>query len=246
MKSAQAVVKATKRKARGRRNKRRFRRRSRLKVPALRFSPYAWAKLLYLRDRDDSEVGGFGITDHDDLLLVKDVQLVRQYCTSVSVQFDDTAVADFFDHQVDAGRQPAEFARLWLHTHPASCAQPSSTDEETFGRCFGGADWSVMFVLAQGGQTYARLRFGAGPGGSWEIPVEVDFRPPCPATDQTAWEQEYVETVQIIDDPLGCQIEDEFSASDLGLVEAGTSGFQDVWDGSLTEDLMFPSRKEDP
>jgi hypothetical protein len=217
-------------------------------VPALCFSPYAWAKLLYLRDRDDSEVGGFGITDHDDLLLVNDVQLVRQRCTPVSVRFDDAAVADFFDHQVDAGRQPAEFARLWLHTHPASSAEPSGIDEDTFGRCFGSADWSVMFVLARRGQTYARLRFGVGPGGSWEIPVEVDFRCPFPAMNQAAWEQEYVEAVQIVGDPLGKLTADEFPAWDLGLVDTDTDGFQDAWDTGLAEDedLMSLTRREDP
>ena len=46
-------------------------------MPALRFSPYAWAKLLYLRDRGDTEVGGFGISCPEDLLLVEDVRLVR-------------------------------------------------------------------------------------------------------------------------------------------------------------------------
>ena len=29
--------------------------------PSMRFSPTAWAKLLYLRNLGDSEVGGFGI-----------------------------------------------------------------------------------------------------------------------------------------------------------------------------------------
>jgi len=61
MKSAQTAVKMTRRKTGNRKANRRFRRPARPKVPTLRFSPYAWAKLLYLRDRGDSEVGGFGI-----------------------------------------------------------------------------------------------------------------------------------------------------------------------------------------
>ena len=93
---------------------------------------------------------GPGVAAYGSVIVVE-VGTVRQYCTSVSVRFDDAAVADFFDQQVDAGRRPAEFARLWLHTHPASWAHPSGTDEETFGRCLGGADWSVMSVLARGG-----------------------------------------------------------------------------------------------
>jgi len=33
--------------------------------PTLRFSPTAWAKLLYLRDLGETEVGGFPASDHD-------------------------------------------------------------------------------------------------------------------------------------------------------------------------------------
>ena len=40
--------------------------------PTLRFSPTAWAKLLFLRDLGDTEVGGFGISAADDLLYVED------------------------------------------------------------------------------------------------------------------------------------------------------------------------------
>ena len=58
-------------------NRRPLQRNQCLDQPTLRFSPTAWAKLLYLRDRGQTEVGGFGITASDDLLRVEDVQLVR-------------------------------------------------------------------------------------------------------------------------------------------------------------------------
>ena len=99
--------------------------------PTLRFSPTAWAKLLYLRDRGQTEVGGFGIAAGDDLLRIEDVQLVRQVSSVASVVFDDEAVADFFDRQVDEGRRPQQFGRIWIHTHPGDCPQPSMTDEES-------------------------------------------------------------------------------------------------------------------
>jgi hypothetical protein len=63
-----------------------------------------------VRDRGPTEVGGFGIAPADDLLYVEDIQLVRQSCTMVSVAFDDMAVAEFFDVQIDAGRRPEQFA----------------------------------------------------------------------------------------------------------------------------------------
>jgi hypothetical protein len=167
--------------------------------PRLRFSPTAWAKLLFLRDRGSTEVGGFGIAPAADLLYVEDIRLVRQTCTSVSVAFDDSAVAEFFDDQIDAGRKPEQFGRIWLHTHPGDSAQPSHVDEATFGRVFGPCDWAVMFILAREGETYCRLQFRAGPGGAFEIPVRVDFETNFAGSDFEAWAGEYDTTVRKAD-----------------------------------------------
>jgi proteasome lid subunit RPN8/RPN11 len=122
-------------------------------VPALRLTPFAWAKLLFLRDLGSTEVGGFGISAVENLLSIEDVVLVRQVCSEISVKFEDAAVADHFDKQVDLGRTPEQFARIWIHTHPGTSPVPSRTDEETFERCFGGSDWAVMFILVCGGWT---------------------------------------------------------------------------------------------
>jgi proteasome lid subunit RPN8/RPN11 len=165
--------------------------------PSLRFSPTALAKLLFLRDRGMSEVGGFGIARPDDLLYVEDIQTVEQQCSVVTVKFDDTAVARFFDQQVDAGRQPAQFARIWVHTHPEMSAQPSGTDEATFARVFGGTDWAVMLILSKTDDVYCRLRFNVGPGAAWEIPVSVDYRGQFAGSDPAAWEAEYQAHVQM-------------------------------------------------
>jgi hypothetical protein len=168
----------------------------------LRFSPTAWAKLVFLRDYGDTEVGGFGISAPDDLLYIEDVALVGQTCTGMSVAFDDASVADFFDGQVDQGRKIEQFARIWVHTHPGNCPRPSSTDEETFSRVFGRNDWSVMFILAQDGQSYARLHFGVGPGGSVIIPAAVDYSRPFSCSDYGAWEEEYLANVQALEPVL--------------------------------------------
>jgi hypothetical protein len=162
----------------------------------LRFSPTAWAKLLCLRDLGDTEIGGFGISKAGDLLFVEDVQLVAQTCDWAHVAFDDAAVADFFDRQVDSGRRPEEFGRIWVHTHPGNSAAPSPTDEATFARVFGGAEWALMFILARGGQTYARLRYNCGPGADLKIAVEVDFGQPFAGSDSEAWQTEYCANVR--------------------------------------------------
>src|SRR5205807_5536742 len=117
--------------------------------------------------------------------------------SAVTVKLDDEAVADYFDDQVDQGRIPEEFGRIWIHTHPGDSAHPSLTDEGTFSRCFGSADWAVMFIVACGGQAYARLRIGLGPGGEFVLPVEIDFRQPFPAADPDAWQAEYLQMVSV-------------------------------------------------
>ena len=163
--------------------------------PCLRFTPSAWAKLLFLRDCGNTEVGGFGIAPIDDLLLVEDIQLVRQRTSWAHVEFDDESVADHFDRNVEAGRQPEQFARIWIHTHPGDRPEPSLTDEETFDRVFGRSDWAMMFILARGGDNYARLRFNVGPGGEILVPATVDFSVDFSASETDEWEQEYAANV---------------------------------------------------
>jgi hypothetical protein len=164
--------------------------------PRLRFNPLAWAKLLFFRDLGPTEVGGFGVSSAADLLYVDDVVLIRQDCSPVTVAFDDDDVAEYFDRQIDADRRPEQFARIWIHTHPGTSAEPSGVDEETFGRVFGRSDWAVMAILARGGQSYARLQFHTGPGGSLRIPVTVDWSQPFEGSDWTAWKQEYADQVR--------------------------------------------------
>ena len=146
---------------------------------------------MFFRDRGESEIGGFGITGADDLLRIEEFCSIKQDVTVASISFDDLAVADFFEAQVDAGRKPEQFGRIWLHTHPGNSPQPSGTDEETFGRVFGRCQWAVMFILARSGQCYARLRFNTGPGGELVIPVEVDYRLPFGPSAFETWEAEY-------------------------------------------------------
>lgn len=151
---------------------------------------------MYLRDRGQTEIGAFGISHHDDPLNIRDLAVLKQVCTPVSVAFDDSAVADFFDECVDEGGKPEHFARIWLHTHPGNSPLPSPTDEETFARVFGRCDWAVMFILAAGGEMYARLRFSAGPGAQVHLKTVVDFEHRFPAADFNRWNDEYQQNVQ--------------------------------------------------
>jgi proteasome lid subunit RPN8/RPN11 len=166
---------------------------------ALRFSPTAWAKLLYFRDKSDNEVGGFGITEPGDLLCVREFITVKQQVTAVSVKFDDEAVADLFENQVDLGRKPEQFARIWLHSHPGDSPEPSIIDEETFERVFGGCQWALLFVVAQNDKTYAKLSFHVGPGGQVLIPTEIDYGQDFGPTSREMWDTEYAANVRAVE-----------------------------------------------
>jgi hypothetical protein len=137
--------------------------------------------------------------------------------TGASVAFDDEAVADFFDAQVDAGRTPDRFARIWLHTHPGACPRPSGIDAATFERVFGGCTWAVMFILARGGKSFARLHFNVGPKGGLLMPVHVDYRRPFAGSDRAAWEQEYDANIQREPLLFGCDDTDLFRSEETRL-----------------------------
>jgi len=143
----------------------------------LRFSPTAWGKLLFLRDIGSTEVGGFGITLKDDPLYVYDFMLIEQESSAASVDFKDEDVANFAMDMAEAGLEPMEFMRIWIHTHPHMSAAPSATDEETFNRAFGGCDWAVMAIVSKTGDRYCRIQLNNGPvsGVYIKIPIEVDF-----------------------------------------------------------------------
>ncbi len=149
----------------------------------------------------------------------------------VSVRFEDDAVADFLDQQIDAGRTPQQFMRIWIHTHPGDSAHPSGTDEETFARVFEKSDWAVMFILAKSGKTYARLRFNTGPGGQMQIPVEVDYHLPFAASDHEGWKQEYAADVQ----PELPAMVNGFSLGPADAFGLQDLGFEDLEDWQLRE-----------
>ena len=153
-----------------------------------------------MRDVGQTEIGAFGLSSADDLLRVEDIRLIKQTCTTVTTEFHDEAVADFFDEQVDAGRTPEQFGRIWIHTHPGDCPKPSPPDEDTFERSFGNAHWAVMFIIARGGRTYCRLQFNVGPQSSLKLKVNIDYTERFAGTTEDAWLEEYESNV-VADDP---------------------------------------------
>lgn len=165
--------------------------------PVLHFTPHAWAKLVYLRDLGPTEIGGFGITMPHDPLIVMQIALVKQTCTSVSVRFDDQAVADFFDEQHEQRRHPGQYGKVWIHTHPGTSPKPSRLDEQTFRRVFGSCDWAVMCIISASGRRYARVHVKRCLGRSIRLNVEVDFSLPFAGADFSGWRAEYEKCVTV-------------------------------------------------
>lgn len=161
----------------------------------LRWSPYSWAKLLYLRDIGPTEVGGYGLTETDDPLLITDIVLVKQECTSATLEFDTKDSMEFVEKMTDRGLSPFQHSNIFWHSHPGNCPNPSIIDENNFNTNFSHPDWAIFFIIARGGATYCRVRHNIGPGIEVTIPTEVDYSIPFPASDKIAWEAEYKDKV---------------------------------------------------
>lgn len=163
----------------------------------LKFTAYAWAKLLWMQDRGKTEVAGYGITATEDPLLITDFALVKQECTVVSFDFDEDGVADHTDKMLDAGLSPWAFSNILIHTHPGNCPNPSQTDENTFERVFTRPDWAIMLIVAEDGSIYCRLKLNVGPGSVQMLEVEVDYLHSFIGSDYEAWDAEYKTNVKV-------------------------------------------------
>ena len=164
-----------------------------LVAPKLRFSPYAMAKLQYIRDLGPTEISGFGIADPNDFLLVKDFQMIKQTNTAAHTEFDDDDLGRFLEEWCGNGYSLDQIARIWIHTHPVGANGPSGTDENTFSEKFGSYPFSVMYILTKGNLHYCRLQVNHQDGlrMAMVIPAEVDCNQTFPKSNRTLWKEEY-------------------------------------------------------
>ena len=161
----------------------------------LRFTPYAYAKILFMRDAGDTEIGGYGISGTDDPMLVTDFCLVKQKCTSISVDLDEEDSINFVERMMDNGIAPWQCQRIWIHTHPGNCPNPSGADEDNFDTNFSLPDCAIFYILANEGKEYVRMRFNVSPGIDVDIRSEVDYSFPFESSNQPEWKKEYEEKV---------------------------------------------------
>lgn len=163
-------------------------------------SPLAYLHWQFLNHAGHTEATAFGLPAADPLY-VDHLWVPRQECSAVSTVPDEDAVADWCDYATDAGIDTSG-GLVWLHTHPGDCPTPSQTDEKTFSSDLGRAAWAVMAILANGGQTYARLRWRIGRRAfTKKLEVRVaweDLPAYAERISQAAltWEPDYLEKVR--------------------------------------------------
>jgi len=157
----------------------------------LQFTPYAWAKLLWMRDQGDTEVAGYATTATNNPLLVTDFRLIKQKCTKASFELDPDDLIEDVEHTVNQGLAPWQTHNILCHTHPGDSPNPSGTDEDNFIEAFSHPDWAIMFIIANGGATYCRLKINVGPGVVKESQIAINWKHPFKGMDTHAWEEEY-------------------------------------------------------
>lgn len=138
---------------------------------SLRLSPLAALHWQFLAHAVKTEATAFGITNENDGLLVESLWVPKQECSVVTTETDDGEFNEMAEWAYDNQIAPHRIGKIWLHTHPGTSPTPSGTDEKTFIEKFGNCDWTVMGILAKGGDNYARVKFKAGGGHSFQIPI---------------------------------------------------------------------------
>lgn len=162
----------------------------------LKFTPYAWSKLLWMRDRGPTEVAGYGVTGTENPLLVTDFILIKQECTAVTFDLDPEDGVEYAEKMTDRGIPPWACQNILIHTHPGDSPSPSGVDEINFAKAFTHPHWAIMFIIAEGGKCSCRLKINVGPGITKELNVSVDWSKPFEGADFEQWDVEYMSKVE--------------------------------------------------
>lgn len=161
----------------------------------LKFTPYAWAKLMYLRNATDNEFGGFGITDDKDLLLVRDIAIIKQEVSSVSFELDPDAHHEYLLEMTEKGYTIDQCMRVWIHTHPGG-PTPSNTDWSNVEEVYSDVDWFVMFINGDSANYCSMFVNVKGMRVEQKLLTCIDWEKDCPAIVLDDWESEYLEKVE--------------------------------------------------
>ena len=157
----------------------------------LRLTPYAWAKLMWMRDKGDTEVAGYCVTGTSDPLLVTDFVLIKQECTIMTFDLDSEDIVEYTDRMMDEGLAPWQCMNILAHTHPGNSTDPSGVDEENFEKAFSHPNWAIMLIVGMDGSAYCRLKMNTGPGTISLLDVVIEYGVQFSGSNPEEWEKEY-------------------------------------------------------
>lgn len=175
---------------------------------ALKFTPYARAKLQFICDNYEHEVGAMGIAATADPFLVTDLFIPKQKCSDTFVAMDANDLADsmfmvYCDPDGPHKLKPHQVGRIYIHTHPSGCLSPSLHDETIFSESFGNMPWAMMVILPKGGPLYARIRVALGNDFQMQLRIrdEIVITSDFPAASKAEWQKE-VDAKITVDTPI--------------------------------------------
>jgi hypothetical protein len=226
-----------------------------IKNAKLVFSAEAWYKLLYLRDKGNTEVSGWGITAADNPFYVESFEMIKQTGTMATTEFDKEDNTRFVSEKVAEEIYPDRCQKIWIHTHPGNSCSPSSLDETTFAEMMDQIDendYVMMFIIAKNDSVYCRMGLKHKVGVlKFEIPVSYE------ELFYSEWDEEYDRCLQkpVYQQPTGSYQSGGYYTNSktpvtpvIGFSPAGTTGHmfqpkesdpptQYDWDSATTEDL---------
>lgn len=126
---------------------------------SLIFHPIAWLELKWFLLHKPVEVSCMGIAEiPDHPLYITRLAWLPQNNSAGFVEFHEGAFSTHLNDSLDAGLQPYQATRIWIHTHPGGSPNPSGQDEDQLTQFMALNDWTVMFIMARTGATFCRLR----------------------------------------------------------------------------------------
>lgn len=181
----------------------------------LRLTHYVATKLEYLANKGSTEVALACFTDPSDPLLVIDAWMFKQ---TSEVAHWDMAPDGMSLLMLDTDKSPSQFSFIQVHSHPSSCAEPSTNDWKHL------KEWTNELAANQSNNNYrimlifgrnraagnlnwsCHIRINCGPtsrGFSVITTLDVKILPPAPTDLQyitefsSTWDSEYARNVTI-------------------------------------------------
>ena len=119
-------------------------------------TPTAWLKLKYYVLEAKSEISGLGISKKDgDSIIVKDILLFHQECSSAHTDLDKKDIAKFLTEAHEKGMDTKDL-NVWWHSHADMGVFWSFTDNENIDG-FIHSEYMISIVANKELQTLARV-----------------------------------------------------------------------------------------